>query len=326
MKISIPTFFHLFIIWLLLLVFNCSISVVFAESKLSYDLNGFNLDDTLIDRDEIHHGGPAKDGIPAIDSPYFMTVNDVAKNSLSDIDRVLGLVVNGIAKAYPIAILNYHEIVNDYFADKAVVITYCPLCGTGVAYSSEIKGKKTTFGVSGLLYNSDVLLYDRETESLWSQLLSKAISGQYKGIELEMLPLQQTTWQLWKKEHPKTLVLSQKTGFNRNYGQSPYGDYNSNRTLYFPVTSLNKRYHPKEYVIGLKILEQTKVYPFAELSQLTSPYQDNFAGKSITIIFDATHRTGKIMDELHNEIPTMTSFWFAWMAFYPQSEIFTANQ
>lgn len=300
--------------------------IVFAVS----DHNGFDLTNALIDVNEIHHGGPAKDGIPAIDQPKF--INASQAQYLSDNDRILGLSINGIAKAYPIKILNYHEIVNDLFKtdvagnqgteDKAVVITYCPLCGSGVGYSAEFNGKSTTFGVSGLLYNSDVLLYDRETESLWSQLMSKAISGQQKGTELEMLALNHTSWGAWQKEYPQTLVLSDKTGFQRNYAKTPYGNYDKNESLYFPVNQLNREYHPKEYVIGLKIAGKTKVYPFAELSKVKSPFMDSFSGKKLTIIYDAKNRTGKILDEEQVEIPTITSFWFAWMAFYPQSIVF----
>lgn len=301
------------------------ISISFNEQIVSAFSanNGFDLSNVSINVNEIHHGGPAKDGIPAIDEPAFISAEQV--NYLADNDRVLGLSINGMSKAYPVKILNYHEIVNDFYGhskDKAVVITYCPLCGSGVAYSSMINGKNTTFGVSGLLYNSDVLLYDRATDSLWSQLLSKAISGQHKGTVLEMLALQHTSWQAWKNEHPDTLVLSNQLGFNRNYSQSPYGNYDKSKLLYFPVSQLNTEYHPKEYVLGLKIDGNTKAYPFAELSKVKSPYNDTFAGQKLTIVFDAKNRTGKILDSNQNEIPSTTSFWFAWMAFYPKSLIF----
>lgn len=285
--------------------------------------NGFDLSDSLIDINEIHHGGPAKDGIPAIDHPNFIPSNQA--NYLSNDDRVLGLAINGIAKAFPIKILNYHEIVNDYLGKQAVVITYCPLCGSGVSYSANIGGENTTFGVSGLLYNSDVLLYDRESGSLWSQLLSKSISGKHKGTDLEMLALNHTSWQAWKLEHPETLVLSNKTGFSRDYTKTPYGNYDNSQSLYFPVNKLNTEYHPKEYAIGLKINGKTKVYPFAELSKIKSPYKDHFQEQDLIILFDAQNRTGKILDSNGNEIPSVTSFWFAWMAFYPKSSTFRVN-
>jgi len=303
-------------------LFLIAVSIIFKDQLVSAfsDNNGFDLTDSLINKQEIHHGGPAKDGIPAIDHPTFTSITQAAY--LMPDDRILGLSMDGIAKAYPVRILNYHEIVNDFFSDKAIAITYCPLCGSGVAYSANINGRNTTFGVSGLLYNSDVLLYDRETESLWSQLLSKAISGKQKGTVLEMLALTHTSWRDWQQKYPQTLVLSQKTGFNRDYSRSPYGSYDKSKALYFPVNRLNTQYHPKEYVIGLKIGDQTKVYPFAELAKIHSPYRDSFAGKKISVLFDAKNRTGKILDNNQKEIPTTTSFWFAWMAFYPESEIF----
>lgn len=306
-------------------VFFIAISLVFKQQFVSafQEHNGFDLSDSLIDIDEIHHGGPAKDGIPAIDHPVFVSADNVLY--LLPDDRILGLNLRGVAKAYPVKILNYHEIVNDFFTDKAVVITYCPLCGSGIAYSSQINGKNTTFGVSGLLYNSDVLLYDRETNSLWSQLLSRAISGSQKGTALDMLPLTHTSWQDWYERFPNSLVLSNKTGFQRDYNRSPYGNYEKSKSLYFPVKTMNYDYHPKEYVLGLKIDGKTKVYPFAELAKVQSPYQDKLGEHRLTVFFDAQNRTGKIMDINKREIPTVTSFWFAWMAFYPQSKVFKAS-
>ena len=138
-------------------------------------LNGFNLTNLLIPSNEIKHGGPPRDGIPAINQPKYAKAD--ATDFLHDDDYVLGVYQNDIAKAYPIRILNYHEIVNDLFDETAIAITYCPLCGSGVAILADIDGTRFSFGVSGLLYNSDVLLYDRETESLWSQLMGKAVSG-----------------------------------------------------------------------------------------------------------------------------------------------------
>lgn len=287
--------------------------------------NGFDLAGSLIDPEEIHHGGPPKDGIPAIDHPKFVRVSqaDFMRNE----DRVLGLNLNGIAKAYPIKILNYHEIVNDMMVNQeqseAVLISYCPLCGSGVAFSSHINGKNSTFGVSGLLYNSDVLLYDRQTESLWSQIMAKSISGPLKGQTLEILNLSHTSWQDWKKRYPESLVLSTNTGYLRDYESTPYQGYDKSKALYFPVANLDKRYHPKEYVLGVEVNGQFKAYPFAELSQSASPLIDNFAGQKIKIRFNTQHRSAELINKPENsKIKAFTSFWFAWMAFHPHSEVF----
>jgi hypothetical protein len=137
--------------------------------------NGFDLTDALVPGNEVHSGGPPRDGIPAIDKPRFVTAT--AASFLKGDERVLGIRHNGVSKAYPITILSWHEIVNDRFAGDPVAISYCPLCGTGIAYRARADDQALTFGVSGLLYNSDMLLYDRNTGSLWSQIMRQAISG-----------------------------------------------------------------------------------------------------------------------------------------------------
>jgi hypothetical protein len=284
--------------------------------------NGFDLSDTLVPSAQIHHGGPPRDGIPAIDEPKFVNVDGM--NFLADDDRVLGMNRNGTAKAYPIRILNYHEIVNDKFGDEAVVVSFCPLCGTGMAFSAKVGERTHSFGVSGLLYNSDVLLYDRETESLWSQIMRKAISGRMKGTGLDQLALTHTTWRDWRERHPDTLVLSTDTGHARNYNRSPYAGYERTSKVFFPVSNKSPKYHPKELVMGLKIGEQAKVYPFAELSKGPSVVNDRFAGQLLTIEFDARNRNGRIVDQQGKEIPTTIAYWFAWIAFHPNTEVFTA--
>ena len=164
--------------------------MVVCENTHGQIKNGYLLNDALIPADEIHHGGPPRDGIPAIDTPQFVDAD--AAGFLKPSDRVLGIERNGVRKAYPVAILNWHEIVNDRFADEPLVVTYCPLCGTGIAYLSVSGGVELKFGVSGLLYNSDMLLYDRETESLWSQISRQAISGPMKGRKLKSVPVMHT--------------------------------------------------------------------------------------------------------------------------------------
>ena len=181
-----------------------------AESK-----NGFDLSDSLIPAEKIKHGGPPKDGIPAIDNPKFIRADEV--DFIKPKDRVIGVFRDGVAKAYPIRILNWHEVVNDTIGKHPIVVTYCPLCGTGMVFSTKTADGRMRFGVSGLLYNSDVLLYDRPTHSLWSQILGKAIAGPLKGLSIDMLPAAHTTWRDWKRRYPETLVLTTDTGFKRNY-------------------------------------------------------------------------------------------------------------
>ncbi len=285
--------------------------------------NGFDLSGTLVPRGQIHHGGPPRDGIPAIDNPNFVRVDGAA--FMAEADRVLGMYRNGIAKAYPVRILDYHEIVNDKFGEEAIVVSFCPLCGTGMAFSAKVGGTIHSFGVSGLLYNSDVLLYDRETESLWSQIMGKAISGKMRGTRLRQVALTHTSWRDWRERHPKTLVLSTDTGHRRDYSRSPYVGYEKTSRVFFPVNNKNPKYHPKEMVMGLKIGEQAKVYPFAELSKGPAVVNDRFAGRLLTIEFDARNRSGRIVDEHGKEIPSTIAYWFAWVAFHPDTEVYEAG-
>lgn len=307
--------------WHLLLA---GLSFATAVAAHAVQRNGFDLDGALVPQDEIMHGGPPRDGIPAIDQPKFLTADQA--RFLKDNDRVLGIRLDGIAKAYPVRILNWHEIVNDAFgATGRVAVTFCPLCGTGMAYLSEANGRPLSFGVSGLLYNSDVLLYDRQTSSLWSQLLSQAVSGPLKGIRLTAIPLSHTTWADWKKRNPDTLVLSTDTGFARNYARDPYEGYMQDPAIMFPVNGQSTRYHPKEQVIGVEVNGKFKAYPFIELSKRRGEVRDAVGGRTIVVRFDPEHRTGRVADAEGKEIPSVIAFWFAWYAFHRDTEVFRAS-
>jgi len=288
--------------------------------------NGFNLDKALIPAAKILGGGPGKDDIPALDKPHFISADKV--DFLQPSDRILGLTLQGISKAYPIKILNYHEIVNDTFNntlnDQPVVITFCPLCGSGIAYSAMIKGKKHHFGVSGLLYNSDVLLYDRETESLWSQLMNQAVSGPMRGTKLIPIALTHTTWADWQQRFPETLVLSTDTGYDRDYEKNPYAGYRLDRKLWFPVARQSNRYHPKQRVMGIELKGKTKAYAISELTNMPAAFKDTLAGQTIAIHYDKQHQSASITDMDNQPIPGVTTFWFAWYAFHPETAVFKA--
>lgn len=214
----------------------------------------------------------------------------------------------GVVKAYPIAILNWHEVVNDQFGAERVVVTFCPLCGTGMAFLATVDGRALTFGVSGLLYNSDVLLYDRQTGSLWSQIMTTAIRP-LKAQRLTMTPVAHTSWADWRRRHPETLVLSPDTGHQRDYVQS--------EQVMFPLRFKSQRFHPKEAVIGVVIDGRAKAYPFSALERAATSLTDTFGTRPVRIEYDAAHRTGQ-------EIPSVIGFWFAWYGFHPDTEVYTA--
>lgn len=289
--------------------------------------NGFDLSNSILPRNEIQHGGPPRDGIPALSDPRLVTAGEA--DYLQPADRVLGIEIDGEARAYPIPILNWHEIVNDTVGGRRLAITYCPLCGTGVAFDAHIDGEPTDFGVSGLLYNSDVLLYDRASESLWSQILGKAVSGERVGKRLLPVPLTHTTWKAWRASYPHTLVLSDDTGYSRNYQRDPYDGYEQSRHTYFSVNNAAPAsYHPKEIVVGLEVDGVYKAYPFIELErQGKAMFNDRVNGRDFVIHWDAPNRSVTIDDKNGNAVAAIQGFWFAWFAFHPQTLVFeSANE
>jgi len=276
-------------------------------------LSGFSLSPSIVDVEEIISGGPPKDGIPALTNPEIET-GGAAGHWLRDHDRVLGIAINGEARAYPIRILNWHEIVNDRINQRAVVITYCPLCGSGMAFDSE-----DTFGVSGLLYQSDVLLYDHKTESLWSQIMKQAVAGPRTGERLAPLPILHTSWKDWRTEHPNTSVLSRKTGHRRDYNRNPYLGYDKVSAIYFPVRHHDTRLHPKTWVIGLEIGNKHKAWKVDRLKE-TGSHVQRWQGRELFI--EVKGESIRFIDQASQaELPATRLYWFAWSSFFPDTEL-----
>ena len=286
-------------------------------------LNGFDLSNTSIPRDQILRGGPPRDGIPAILHPKFLPTDSV--DYLHANDRVVGFVQDGVARAYPIRILVQHEIVNDTVGGTPIAVTYCPLCGTGMIFHRTYSGKELTFGVSGLLYQSDVLLYDHQTESLWSQLKMQGISGPNMGTDLTWLPAEEMTWSAWKERYPDSEVLSTDTGFSRNYKRAPYQGYKLTERLYFPVPKYREELPNKAPVIGVILNGSAKAYPIEQLEKLAgTPLDDTLGGVDIRIVYDETKQWTQVTRANGNEpVPSVTAFWFAWQAFYPDTGLYT---
>lgn len=281
--------------------------------------NGFDLSGISLPIDEVFHGGPPRDGIPSIDDPKF-TGADEAEFSEAN-EPVLAIYYNEEAKAYPIRIMDYHEIVNDQFGESGVVVSYCPLCGSGVAFNSDIADQRLTFGVSGLLYNSDVLMYDRETESLWSQLIGESVSGKMKGTAIELVPMEYTTLGEWLKRYPETLVLSTETGYVRDYKRVVYSGYTETEALYFPVNNSSDQMFAKTRVIGLEIDGKFKAFPMDLLAKTNGTIKDTFAGQELLVHYNGNANSAYITDEKEHVIPTTNLFWFAWFAFHPETEV-----
>lgn len=244
---------------LLLSQFSCSDDPTVNPSGNPDDARDSITADWLIPVDEVFDGGPGKDGIPSIDSPNFSDISDI--DFMDDNDLVIGIVHNGEVRAYPHPVLDWHEIVNDEIGDMKVALTYCPLTGTGIAWNRVVDGRETTFGVSGKLYNSNLMPYDRASDSYWSQLRLESVYGDIIGTRAETIPIIETSWSTWKEMYPDSKVLNSETGFTRNYMRYPYGDYRTNHSnIIFPLNPSDNRLPSKERLLGVITDDASKAY------------------------------------------------------------------
>jgi hypothetical protein len=286
-------------------------------------------------------GGPPPDGIPSIDSPRWVRASEAG---LDPGDKVIGFVHDGEARAYPQNIMVYHEIVNDRVGDLNIAITYCPLTATAQGFERG----STTLGVSGQLLNSNLVVFDRESRSFFSQINATGLRGEHTGRTLREVNLIWTTWERWRSKHPDTRVLSDRTGHLRNYSRDPYGSYNPLGGYYrqsgtiFPLMHASDRHHEKEMVVGARTHDRSVYFVMADLARDRVQETDSFLA-----VYDPELDTGYIYlrdgeapevtprrdgrysvggqayaaDALPLEgLVSVEAFHFAWHAFYPASE------
>ncbi|MGI9402587.1 MAG: DUF3179 domain-containing protein [Rhizobiaceae bacterium] len=202
---------------------------------------------TSVEMSEIRSGGPPKDGIPPIDDPKFVDVS--IENQLVDQEPVIMLEVNGDARAYPLSVLMWHEIANDVIGGEPVSVTYCPLCNASIVFSAMVDDRKLDFGTTGRLRNSDLIMYDRQTETWWQQFSGKAIVGELTGAKLKMLPSTTVSWATFKKKYPEGKVLIPNNPEFRQYGRNPYAYYDTANRPFLYSGSMPKGIEPMARVI-----------------------------------------------------------------------------
>lgn len=285
----------------------------------------FNTDNLAVPRSAILSGGPPKDGIPALtvgdhDQPPNVAPIDKARQIPGD-QRVVGVTIGDQSRAYPIGVLNWHEAVNDTLGGRPIAVIYCPLCDSVSVVGRRIEGRTLEFGISGLLMNSNVLLYDRQTDSLWSQAKLEAISGPYAGRSLEHLGNWTiTTFDDWKKAHPDSTVLTFETGHNRRYRRNPYGGYFRHDRLMFPVRREDDRLARKTRVIGVRLGDKAVAYPVERIAAAEDGrLRDQVDGK--TVVLKAEDDGDVVVEQIPDEAQVIHTFWFAWAAFHPQTRI-----
>ncbi len=306
-------------------------------------------------------GDPPRDGIPAINNPIFITGSKAESNGWIDDSSIVDAVVTQTGpRVYPRSITVWHEIVNDTINGQPASLTFCPLTGSSLIFRGKTPdGSPLTFGTTGLLYNSNLVMYDRQTNSMYPQILGIGISGPNRGIELEQIPVATTTWGRWRTLHPDSMLLSQQTGYFRNYSVYPYGDYDSNNRVFFPVAYQSSKFGPKELVIGTRIRGESLAVVKHELRSrvavnLTLGEEPMVAlydsaldhvrlfsriinGVTYTFTYDESgivdvetsttwEPTGRALNgdlagtELRH-VPSFQSMWFGWYAFHPTTAI-----
>jgi hypothetical protein len=292
-------------------------------------------------RDNIVSGGVEQDGIPSVDDPQFQPASEA---SIPDDDPVFGVVRDGEARAYPQYILVFHEIVNDTVGGDAVAVTYCPLTGTAQGFERG----SVEFGVSGRLVNSNLIMYDRGTETWWPQMLATGVQGELLGEALQEFRVTWTTWGEWREVHPGTQVLTEDTGYQRRYGSDPYGAYNprsgyyaEDDTLFEPLTD-DDRVDPKRMVIGTRTADGAVTFDkqsLLESSVLTGTVADTeyvaVAEPSLSTGYVYANPDGTTVQAANGQyrvdggtyaadsLPLARSLafdgmWFAWAGFYPE--------
>jgi len=292
---------------------------------------GFDLANLTVARDLLVASGMPRDGVPVLDAPQFLTAAEVDRRNaerrgklLVPDDRVVGLDLGGDARAYPIRLLQWHEIVNDTVGSVPVVVTYSPLCDSVVVASRELDGRTARFGHSGLLYQSNLVMYDRAdaVPGLWSQLMARAISGPDAGTPLSLLPFSVTTWSAWRARHPGTRVLAPLPRLAGEYKRDPYSSYFGSDILRFPVAPRppSNRLRLKDRVVVATIGGRSRTFALPDLARAAGAQRGTVRTEvgdvPVEVTFDNQLGTASIasLDPAQPVDALRTAFWFAWYA------------
>ncbi len=281
-------------------------------------LRAFDTTGLTIQRKQIRSGGPRKDGIPSLTDPKTVPVKEAQYQAKG---RVVIVTVNKVTRGYPIAILNWHEAINDVLGKVPIAVIYCPLCDSVSVVDRRMEGQTLEFGISGLLHNSNVILYDRKSNALWSQIGLKAVSGPHVGKSLKHLPWQLARYADFRRQYPDATVVSTNTGHRRDYERNPYQAYFATDQLMFPVARRDDRLKPKTIVVGMRLGEVVRAYPVEAIRQADGGTISEDLGDS-QIVLKAYRNGGVAVVNAPKDAMVVHTFWFAWAAFHPGTSVY----
>jgi len=301
---------------------------------------GFDLSTSLVPAERITAAGMPRDGLTALHNPEMLTAAEVdALNQegrgkfLLPSDRVLGVEVDGEARAYPLRFMRWHEVANDQLGGRQILVTYNPLCDAAVVCDRRVGSETLVFGASGLVYNSNLLLYDRRDDpgasSLWSQLDARAVAGPAAGQELslELLPSALTTWGTWLENHASTLVLAPLERLKRVYKRDPYHSYFGSDLLRFPVKPLptSGGLRLKDRVLILTVDGRETLFALRRIAEAEGAgegtWETTADGLPIAVTYDLD-RGGALVewgDTGDHRVASRQAFWFAWYSHHPDT-------
>ena len=306
-------------------------------------------------------GCPEWDCFPSVDRPRFLSVSE-AEGVWADNEDVIGLSYGGVTKAYPLKIVDYHHIVNDWFGDEPIAVTRCALCDTSVAYKREVKGSETEFGVVGTLLDSCLVMYDRATNTSWVQMSGDAIEGELVGENIESIEVEHTTWGEWKALYPDSLILSRNTGFFKAYETNvmEVSGYTTSEEIHYPIRSLDTRLHPKEIVFGVLVDGESRAYTKWAVSR-ADVINDRLGGEDLVVLYDLESDlvrffsrnlggrvlsfekradgffdketgsrwnfegvavSGEYQGRSLDRVYALESYWFSWAVYHPETDLF----
>ncbi len=279
----------------------------------------------LDDWSEVISGGPPKDGIPALDDPSFISVADDTR--LTPLEPVITLEIEGqVPRAYPIRYLTWHEIVNDVVGDMPVAVTFCPLCNSGISFDRRTDAGLLSFGVSGKLRHSDMIMYDRETESWWQQATGDAIVGRLTGTDLQTLPSWMESWDMFRSRNPDGLVMDEPP-FNRNYGANPYVRYDTSQRPFLFAGEMPPHDIPalaRVVRVGERAWPLTRLSDAGQLTEadVTLTWVAGQASALDTAQIGAGRDVGnvRVQDAAGQDVPHDVMFAFAFHAFWPDGD------
>jgi len=280
------------------------------------EVGGFRLEKLRVPAEHVLSGGPKRDEIQSVDAPRFASLEE-ATWVLAE-NPVIGLALGGEARVYPVHLIERHQIVNDVVGGTPVAVTYDPLAGTPVAYERKAAGRTLSFGVAGLLYNANFLMYDRETESLWSQLRGDAVAGALSGQRLRRIPARQETLAAWLERHPDSRVLAPPSE-SIDYRYSPFTSYWVSDRVPSRVDATDERFHAKEVVLGVVRDGKARAYLGSLVTAAGGALDDEFQGRKIHVAYSS--RDGVFRYEAPADVEVTEAYWFAWKAFHPDTEV-----